>query len=68
MMSRSAVTPRRAAAAGRSLMMSRQAVGFTRLAAPTYTAVAPASIISSTSSALDTPPIPMRGMSTASYT
>ena len=48
--------------------MRRQAKGSTRLAAPTSTAVAPASISSMTSSALITPPRPTMGMRTASYT
>ena len=39
--------------------MSRQAKGLVRLAAPICTAVAPASIISHTSSAEETPPQPM---------
>ena len=47
-------------------MIFRQAQGSTRLAAPTPTAVAPASISSSTSSAVLTPPMPTMGMSTAS--
>ncbi len=51
---------------GRSRMMSRQAKGLTRLAAPTSTAAAPASISSITSSAELTPPMPMMGMLTAS--
>ena len=51
---------------GRSSTMRRQAKGSTRLAAPTSTAVAPASISSMTSSALITPPRPTIGMRTAS--
>ena len=47
-------------------MMFRQTKGLTRFAAPTSTAEAPASIISITSSAEDTPPMPMMGMPTAS--
>ena len=42
-------------------MISLQAKGFTRFCAPTCTAVAPASIISSTSSALATPPTDCAG-------
>ena len=51
--------------AGRAWMISRQAKGFTRLAAPTSTAVAPASSISITFSALATPPTPITGIFTA---
>ena len=46
--------------------MSRQAKGLVRLAAPICTAVAPASIISTTSAAEQTPPMPTMGMETAS--
>ena len=53
---------------GRSLTMSRQTKGSTRFAAPTSTAVAPASIISMTSSAVETPPMPMTGTETACAT
>ena len=48
--------------------MRLQAKGSTRLAAPTSTAVAPAIIISSTSAAVDMPPMPITGMSTARAT
>ena len=46
-------------------MILLQAKGSTRFAAPTSTAVAPASIISITFSAELTPPMPITGMSTA---
>ena len=49
-------------------MISLQAIGLIRLAAPICTAVAPAIIISMTSSALEIPPIPMIGRFVASYT
>ena len=49
-------------------MMVLQAQGSRRFAAPTSTAAAPASIISAASSAELTPPQPMRGSFTASYT
>lgn len=57
-----------AIASGRVSMMCLQAYGSTRFAAPTPTAVAPASISSRTSCALVTPPMPTMGMCTASYT
>ena len=60
--------PKRAIASGRVSMMCLQAYGSTRFAAPTPTAVAPASISSRTSCALVTPPMPTMGMRTASYT
>ena len=50
---------------GRSSMIFLQIQGSTRLAAPTSTAVAPANIISTTSSALLTPPMPTTGILTA---
>ena len=46
-------------------MISLQAQGRMRLAVPTSTAEAPAAIISSTSSAVVTPPQPITGMPTA---
>ena len=52
-------------AAGRSSMIFLQANGSVRFAAPTSTAAAPASIISSTSSAEETPPMPTMGIETA---
>ena len=55
-------------ARGRSRAMFRQAKGSIRLAVPTSTAVAPHSIISITSSAVLTPPMPTIGILTASYT
>ena len=49
-------------------MIRLQAKGSVRFAAPTCTAVAPASSISITFSALLMPPMPMMGTETASYT
>ena len=49
-------------------MIFRQAQGSVRFAAPTSTAVAPAIIISSTSSAVLTPPMPITGIFTARHT
>ena len=45
-------TPSSSRSAGRACMISWQAYGLTRLAAPTWTAVAPANIISTTSCAV----------------
>ena len=57
--------PRRSISRGRSSMIFLHAYGSTRFAAPTCTAFAPAIIISMTSCALLTPPMPMTGMLTA---
>ena len=55
-------------AAGSASTILLDAYGSSRLAVPTSTAQAPASIISRTSSALCTPPTPIMGIRTASYT
>ena len=55
-------------AAGRPSMIFLQAQGSVRFAAPTSTAAAPAIIISSTSYAVLTPPMPMTGIFTARQT
>ena len=59
-------TVKKAMAAGSSSTICLQAKGSVRLAAPTPTAVAPASISSMTFSAVVTPPMPTMGMDTAS--
>ena len=58
--------PSRSISRGRSSMIFLHAYGSVRFAAPTCTAFAPAIIISMTSCALLTPPMPMTGMLTAS--
>ena len=68
MMSLSSRIPYRSIASSSPPMIFGQAVGSRSPAAPTSTAVAPASIISITSSAPETPPQPMSGTFTASYT